>query len=74
MLAAHDGHAAKIGVPGDGECLVGTCGFMGVAAGKYAAKLKAVELNATFHDQGDASCLPERFIFFGLELDLPTWG
>ncbi|CAL1146040.1 unnamed protein product [Cladocopium goreaui] len=54
MLAAQ-APARNMGSVGSGEGLVGTCGFMGVAAGKYAARLKAVELNATFHDQGDAS-------------------
>eukprot|EP00435_Cladocopium_sp_Y103_P049736 s282_g15.t1 len=53
MLAAQ-APARNVGPVGSGEGLVGTCGFMGVAAGKYAARLKAVELNATFHDQGDA--------------------
>lgn len=38
--------------PGLGELLVGTCGFMGTAAPKYADRLGAVELNATFHDRG----------------------
>jgi len=58
MLAAQ-APARNMGSVGSGEGLVGTCGFMGVAAGKYAARLKAVELNATFHDQGDASCLED---------------
>ena len=58
MLAAQ-APARNTGPVGSGEGLVGTCGFMGVAAGKYAARLKAVELNATFHDQGDASCLED---------------
>ncbi|CAK9089403.1 Uncharacterized protein SCF082_LOCUS42182 [Durusdinium trenchii] len=39
--------------PGLGECLVGTCGFMGTGAAKYAQRLRAVELNCTFHDQGN---------------------
>ena len=42
-------------VPKSNALARGTCGFMGTAAPKYAGHLGAVELNATFHDRGNAT-------------------
>ena len=49
---------------------MGTCGFMGTGAAKYAQRLRAVELNCTFHDQGKGCYEKQASLSEGVWMDL----